>query len=169
VIGLIADIAHFQGEVSRNLPVHLEAPFLNGGCVHVGVETSRREGVAIRCYRRTATGLGRSSGDGNDRKQRRIFDRHTRGERRVGIQAVSEVVLKVVVNPKTGTHRPLPFAVRVPGDAHARLQERLGIVLPKGRSADVRVELNDAVRVKPVVGGVSVLLIPPSRHLIAQS
>ena len=82
---------------------------------------------------------------------------------------MSEIVLKVVVNPKAGTHRPLSFAIRVPGDAHARLQECLGVVLPKRRGADVRVELDDPVRVKPVIGGVPVLLVPPCCHFIPQS
>src|ERR1051326_914023 len=99
--------------------------------MHVRVETAGREDVAIGCHRCTATGLSHSGGDRNERKQRLSLDGHARGKRRIGIKAVSDIILQIVVNTEAGADRPPSLAGRVPRYAHTWLQECLGVVVPK--------------------------------------
>src|SRR5438093_757502 len=50
-------------------------------------------------------------------------------KRGIRLDAVTEVILQVIVNPKGGTYRPLSGSSRVPGQSDARLKQLLGVVL----------------------------------------
>src|SRR5207253_10826653 len=76
---------------------------------------------------------------------------------------------EVVVDPNAGTHRPTSRAGRIPRQAHARLQERAGIVPNEYRLAHVRLREDEPALVIAVIGAAPVEFIPSRGHLVPQA
>jgi len=89
--------------------------------------------------------------------------------RRIGIGPVRKVVLEVVVDSKTGPHRPGSLAGRIPGQAHAWLQQQFGVVLSKTRMADDWIRRDHKVFLKHIVRTAVRNFIPPIGHLVPQA
>ena len=81
-------------------------------------------------------GAFRSIGCQHPRRRRQGQAHIKRGIR---LDAVTEVILQIIVNPKGGTYRPLPGSSRVPGQADARLKQLLRVVLKQAGWADPRI------------------------------
>ena len=73
------------------------------------------------------------------------------------------------MHPKAGTHRPTSRAGRIPRQAHARLQERAGIVPNEYRLAHVRLREDEPGLVIAVIGAAPVDFIPSRGHLVPQA
>src|SRR5204863_3265900 len=56
----------------------------------------------------------------------------------IGIGPVPEIILEIVVDSKTGAHRPGPRTGRIPRDAHARLQQQFGMILSQAGMSQER-------------------------------
>src|SRR5437660_12936970 len=86
----------------------------------------------------------------------------------IGLYAVSEIILKVVVNPEGGPYRPLAGPGRIPGQPNARLQQDFGIVLRQAGRADQRIRLEHAVSVENVIGTQATSRVASISHVIAE-
>src|SRR5262249_40416296 len=102
----------------------------------------------------------------NDRKQWRVGDGDACVEGRIGVQSMTDVVLKIVMDAECRTHRPPSIARRIPREADTWLPESFGIIFEESGPADVRLRLDDVIHIH-VIGSVIVLLVPTVGHFFA--
>ena len=173
MVGLAAHIAHRNHEVSGDLALHRKAPFLDGGREHGWIEAGgliNRAGG--RPQRRLRVASGREGGILLERKVRkppvcyRYLLAGVKGWIRVG--AYAEVIQEIVVDSEAGTHGPGSPAGRIPGKAHARLQQEFGVVLLEAGIANVGIGLDHEARVIEIVGTPAKRFIPAVGKLVPQ-
>src|SRR5438093_3769636 len=129
VEGLAPHIAHGKHEVSRDPTFDRQAPLLAGGCAQDWIETGRSIDRAGLRYRWAAGAEKRGVLVNRNEREQRTTQLLARTKRWIGIGPVPEDILEIVMDSKSGPHRPGSPTGWVPGDAHARLQQQFGMVL----------------------------------------
>src|SRR5262249_43424802 len=82
---------------------------------------------------------------------------------------MADVVLKIVMNPKTRPHCPLSTPSRIPCQPAARLPQHFGVVLGERGMADNWVRLYHVILVIDIIGSAVVGFTPTCRHLFSHS
>src|SRR5437667_1659661 len=99
-----------QTRTGRDLLFDSEIPLLHGWSLHRGFHSPGRISRAGWRHARPAGKRRRSTGaDGDKRGQRNIEKRHSAVVRREITQGIFQVILKLIVGPKSRPDRGLPF------------------------------------------------------------